>query len=236
MLSVVIPCYNEAFRLEPLFRLIDSQAALGWEWVLVDDGSADRTGQALAEFARRSPARVHALSHERNLGKGAAVRTGVLATTGDMVGYVDADLAASPLDFAPYLAEPDLQGGRALLVGIRLLTQERRVQRHPLRHLIGRLYLTYVSCLTGLTVYDTQCGFKLLSGGRARELFSRLGCRGFAFDAELILRALAAGMSIREVPVAWQEQGRSRVRPTSAARMFVDILAMRARLAREARG
>jgi len=236
MLSVVIPCFNEAFRLEPLFRLIDRQAACGWEWVLVDDGSTDRTGQALAEFARRSAARVHALSHERNLGKGAAVRTGVLATTGDLVGYVDADLAASPLDLGHYLADPDVQAGRVLLVGIRLLTQEKRVQRHPLRHLIGRLYLTYVSCLTGLTVYDTQCGFKLLSGPRARELFAHVGCRGFAFDAELILRALAAGMSVREVPVTWQERGRSRVRPWSAARMFVDILEIRARLAREARG
>lgn len=232
MLTVVIPCYNEAFRLEPLFRLIDGQAARGWEWVLVDDGSTDRTGAAIAAFARRSRARVLVLRHARNLGKGAAVRTGVLASSGNLVGFVDADLAASPLDFAHYLADAELRRGQALLVGIRLLTQEKRVQRHPLRHAIGRVYLTYVSCLTGLTVYDTQCGFKLLSGKRARELFAPLRCTGFAFDAELILRAIAAKMAIREVPVAWQERGRSRVRPWSAARMFFDVLLIRARLAR----
>ncbi|NLF16309.1 MAG: glycosyltransferase [Lentisphaerae bacterium] len=236
MLSVVIPCCNEAFRLEPLCALIDGAAGRGWEWLLVDDGSRDGTGGLLESFAARSRSRVRLLRHERNRGKGAAVRTGVLASQGDLVGYVDADLAASPLDFAAWLDDDGLRAGRELLVGIRLLTQERLVERRLWRHLLGRVYLTYVSCVTGLTVYDTQCGFKLLSGERARRLFEPLGCAGFAFDTELILRALGAGMRIREVPVAWQERGRSRVRPWNALRMAVDIVAIRARLAREGRG
>ena len=235
-LSVVIPCYNEVFRLQPLFHLIAAATPGEHEWLLVNDGSKDRTGQALAEFAAAQAGHVRALHHERNLGKGAAVRTGVLAARGELVGFVDADLAASPLDFAAYLDDADLRQGRTLLIGIRLLTQAKRVRRDPLRHALGRVYQTYVSQLTGLTVYDTQCGFKLVAADRARQLFEPLRCAGFAFDTELILRALAAGMTVREVTVAWEERGRSRVRPWSAARMFWDVLKLRRHLAHAREG
>lgn len=230
MLSVVIPCYNEAGRLEPLEALIEAQAALGWEWIFVDDGSADDTVARLEAFAIRSRAEVRVLRQEKNRGKGAAVRTGVLAARRPCVGYIDADLAASPLQFRAFLEDADILAGRCLLLGIRLLTESRRVKRSPLRHLLGRVYQTYLSNVTGLTVYDTQCGFKLLQTARAKEIFAELRCPGFAFDAELILLAKWKwGMEIREEPIAWEERHESRVRPWTAARMFVDILAIQRR-------
>lgn len=236
MLSIVVPCYNEAFRLPPLLALIDGNAERGWEWLLVDDGSGDRSPSMLAEFAAHTRADVRLLAHPENLGKGAAVRTGALAARQPMLGFVDADLAASPLDFQPFLDDPDLRQGNSLLIGIRLLTEEVRVRRHPLRHILGRLYQTYVAALTGLAVYDTQCGFKLLASNRARQLFGQMRCNGFAFDVELILLAKAAGMRVREVPIAWEEKFHSRVRPWTAARMFCDVLAMRRRLGRTTAG
>jgi dolichyl-phosphate beta-glucosyltransferase len=90
-----------------------------------------------------------------------------------------------------------------------------------------------VSNLTGLTVYDTQCGFKLLSAAKAREIAPDMHCRGFAFDVELIMVARDLHhMRIREEPIHWREQGDSRVMPHHAMSMFFEILTIRRRLAR----
>jgi dolichyl-phosphate beta-glucosyltransferase len=231
MLSVVIPCYNEAERLGPMLDLVRANADLGWQWIFVDDGSRDATSAAVETLATNAALDVILVRHERNRGKGAAVRSGFLRADRELVGYVDADLAASPLEFLPFLAGDRLRAGRELLLGIRLLTEEKRVERTFFRHLIGRIYQTYVSNLTGLTVYDTQCGFKLLATDQARAIAEHMNCDGFAFDVELILLARDRfGMAIREEPIHWREQGDSRVLPHHAARMFWEILRIRRRL------
>lgn len=239
MLSVVIPCYNEAGRLGPLLDLIRSRPDLGWQWVFVDDGSRDRTAAMVQELAAEPGLDVVLVRHERNQGKGAAIRTGFRRADRELVGYVDADLAASPLEFLPFLDGEAVRSGRELLVGIRLLTEEKKVERTFFRHFIGRIYQTYVSNLTGLTVYDTQCGFKLLATDRAKAIADEMRCDGFAFDVELILLARDRhGMRIREEPIHWREQGDSRVLPHHAAAMFWEILRIRQRLRkrREERG
>jgi dolichyl-phosphate beta-glucosyltransferase len=233
MLSVVIPCYNESGRLDQMEALIEAHASLGWEWIFVDDGSADDTAARLEAFRGRSGADVQVCRHDINRGKGAAVRTGMLAARRVCAGYVDADLAASPLQFLPFLDDVEIVEGRRLLVGIRLLTEKRLVRRSPFRHFLGRIYQTYLSNVTGLTVYDTQCGFKMLQTARAKAIFGDLQCHGFAFDAELILVAKwKYGMDIQEEPVAWEEKHQSRVRPWTAARMFADLLAIQRRCRR----
>jgi len=231
MLSVVIPCYNEGSRLGPMLDLVRAHVELGWQWIFVDDGSSDRTAAVVRDLAADTQAEVVLVQHERNQGKGAAVRSGFERADGALVGYVDADLAASPLQFQPFLAGEELRAGGELLLGIRLLTEEKRVDRTFFRHLIGRVYQTYVSNLTGLTVYDTQCGFKLLSAARAKEIAPEMHCRGFAFDVELIMVARDLHqMRIREEPIHWREQGDSRVMPHHALSMFFEILGIRRRL------
>jgi len=231
MLSVVIPCYNEAGRLGRLLDLIRSHSDLGWQWIFVDDGSRDGTAAVVQELATDPVLDVVLVRHERNQGKGAAVRSGFLRAERPMVGYLDADLAASPLEFLPFLDGEALRAGRELLLGMRLLTEEKRVDRTVFRHFIGRIYQTYVSNLTGLTVYDTQCGFKLLATPQAQAIAAEMQCSGFAFDVELILLARDLhGMRIREEPIHWQERGDSRVKPHHALAMFWEILRIRRRL------
>lgn len=231
MLSVVIPCYNEAERLGPMLDLVRAHAGLGWQWVFVDDGSRDATAERIGNLAADPALDVALVRHERNRGKGAAVRSGFQRAERELVGYVDADLAASPLEFQPFLDGENLRAGRELLLGIRLLTEQKQVERTIFRHAIGRIYQTYVSSMTGLTVYDTQCGFKLLATDRARAIASHMCCNGFAFDVELILLARDRfGMAIREEPVHWREQGDSRVLPHHALRMFWEILRIHRRL------
>ncbi len=222
-LTVIVPCYNEAARLPGFFALIDAHPELTWEWLFVDDGSRDATPAMLREFAAAHPGHVSLHTQPANCGKGAAVRAGLLAAQGELVGYVDADLAASPLQFARFLTEPDLRAGRELIVGIRVLTQDGRVKRYFYRHLMGRAFQTYASVLTGLTVYDTQCGFKLMARATARALAARMRTDGFGFDVELLLLAHRDGLHLREEMITWVEQGQSKVRPRHLLLMALEV-------------
>ena len=229
-LTVVIPCYNEASRLPRLFDLVRANRALDWEWLFVDDGSTDDTASLVQALVAEIPDKVALHALPANCGKGRAVREGLLRARGDLVGFVDADLAASPLDFRPFLQNDELHAGRCVIIGIRLKTHDGRVRRHLHRHLMGRVFQTLVSTVSGLNCYDTQCGFKLLSRDRARELAGHLRCDGFCFDVELLLLADRLGLRIVEYLIQWEEQGHSRVRPWHIVQMFFDIWRIRSRV------
>lgn len=225
-LSVIIPCYNEAKRLHRFHSLIQEHRHLPWEWLFVDDGSTDATPDRIRDIHRDCGDTVRLLQLPANRGKGNAVREGFAAATGDFVGYVDADLAASPLHFGPYLADRELASGNEILLGIRLKTQDGKVQRLLYRHVIGRVFQTYTSLVTGLTVYDSQCGFKLLHRSLAQSIGNQMQCDGFAFDVELILIAVNRGIRIREVPIAWTEMRESSIRLRHVIAMAVDIVSI----------
>lgn len=232
-LTVIVPCYNEARRLGVWRELIREQAALGWEWLFVNDGSRDESAALLAAMARElGPSGMRVIDLPANRGKGAAVRAGIMAASRPCVGYVDADLAASPLAFQEYLDDAVLRG-EVLVLGIRLLTNDKLVERKAHRHVLGRLYQTLFTSLLGSTIYDSQCGFKLLATAKAQAIAAQMRCEGFAFDVELLLLAQRwLGMQLREVPIRWVERGGSSVRPWSALRMVIDLWAIRRRLRR----
>jgi len=113
---------------------------------------------------------------------------------------------------------------------MRLKTQDDKVKRLLYRHIMGRIFQTYTSMVTGLTVYDTQCGFKLLATSCARKIACDLQCNGFAFDVELLLLALRLGMHIREEPISWCEKGNTTVRTRHIIRMIIDIWQIKKRV------
>jgi dolichyl-phosphate beta-glucosyltransferase len=162
-LSVVIPSYNEEQRLEPgLRQALDYLARRGtsYELLVVDDGSRDRTPEIAAAFADRG---VRVLRHERNRGKGAAVRTGVLASRGDRVLLSDADFS-TPITELPKL-ERCLADGTPLAIGSRGLAESQVRQRQPLyRETMGKIFNRLIRLLGVRGIRDTQCGFKLLRG------------------------------------------------------------------------
>ena len=130
-------------------------------------------------------------------------------------------------------APPTNQGDVANhLQDMRLKTQEGKVKRLLHRHLMGRIFQTYASVMTGLTVYDTQCGFKLMNRATARALATRMTLDGFAFDVEMILIAHLLGLRIREELIAWEEKGQSKIRPRHILQMIRDIALIRWRRSR----
>ena len=147
-----------------------------------------------------------------------------------MVGFVDADLAVSPLNFKKFISRPEIVQGKALLAGIRVKTHDGQVKRYLYRHLMGRIFQTYASIITGLSVYDTQCGFKLLAADKARKIANQMRCNGFTFDIEMFLLALKLGMSIKEEMIPWEEKGNSSIRLRHIFRMLVEVWEIRVRL------
>lgn len=212
--SLVIPAFDERNRIEACLRSVSDWVRKrpgGWDWevILVDDGSSDGTRAVARQVAGQVGLSVQILQHERNRGKGAALRTGVLASSGDPVLLADTDLS-TPLTEWIKLVErlpthPVAIGSRAIEEGL-----VRRKQ--PLyRRLVGKAGNLLVRIFAVPGIRDTQCGFKLFRGDVARELFRLARVDGFAYDMEILYLARLHGYAIAEVPVLWFNSPESKV-------------------------
>jgi glycosyltransferase involved in cell wall biosynthesis len=226
-LSIVVPAYNEALRIDTTLRKIRIYAAaqpFPIEVVVVDDGSTDATAEVVARFPE-----VRLLRVSPNRGKGHAVRHGALASAGEFVLFTDADLSA-PIEEADKLLSA-LESGAAAAVGSRALRRELIGVRQPvLRDYSGRIYNLLVCLFTGLRIHDTQCGFKLFRMDATRRAFELQRVEGFGFDPELLFLIERTGGRIVEVPVRWNHDAATKVRfPRDPIRMFADLISLRVR-------
>jgi dolichyl-phosphate beta-glucosyltransferase len=228
-LSVVIPAYNEERRLPPTLEAVHSFFARRgdeFEIIVVDDGSSDRTLDAVHGLQASLPG-LRVLRQPRNLGKGAAVRAGVLASRGGAVLFSDADLS-TPIECVDLLW-PWLGRGYDVAIGSRSrVDSEVLVHQSFVRENMGRTFNRIVGLLGVRGIRDTQCGFKLFSARAAKRLFAGLRTRGFAFDVEVLIRARRLGYRIAEVGVRWINSSDSRVRAgRDSCKMLLEILRMR---------
>lgn len=210
--SVVIPAFNEARRLPrylgEIVAYFDGRNE-PYEVLVADDGSTDGTAESVASIAPAHPA-VRVLRHDRNEGKGAAVRRGMLAARGEYRLFTDAD-GATPIAELKRL-EAALMAGAQIAIGSRALRDPSvLVVARPHRVLAGRIFSWIVHHLGVSGVIDSQCGFKAFTAAAATDLFAKLRTSGFGFDVELLLLARAAGYRVSEVAVNWTDQPGSKV-------------------------
>ena len=231
--SVVIPAYNEAERLPTYLQEVATYLegrGESYEIVVVDDGSVDGTRERVLALAAAHPGIVlQPLSVNR--GKGYAVRTGMARARGTFRLKADAD-GATPIVELKRL-EAAVHAGADLAVGSRALADPSvTVRARAHRRHAGRLFHLITRGIGVRSVVDTQCGFKLLRGPVADNLFPDLATDGFGFDVELLLLAERRGYRIAEVPVNWTDQPGSKVAILKdGPRMLGQILAARARVA-----
>ena len=220
-ICVIIPCYNEAQRLElEVFREFVGREER-FDFCFVNDGSQDNTSEVLRRAVELEPGRVLLVDNADNRGKAEAVRSGMLYVSSlnryNIVGYLDADLA-TPLEDLYLLAEVmDRKPGVCMTMGARLKRLGANVQRKAYRHYLGRGFATLVSMLYQLPVYDSQCGAKLLKSELIPVGFSEEFRSSWLFDVELILRIREKYADydriIHEVPLnTWVEKGDSRIK------------------------
>jgi dolichyl-phosphate beta-glucosyltransferase len=214
-LSIVIPAYNEEHRILPTLERIHaflSAQPMRYEIIVVDDGSSDRTCNVVA----LAMARIPNLRLERqvpNRGKGAAVRRGVLAATGQLRVMCDADCSMPP-EQLPRLIEPILACRAEIAIGSRYAEGAKTAIKQPLyRVLWSRLCNRVIQRSLVPGVRDTQCGFKAFTAEAARDLFRYGRIDGWAFDLEILALARRRGLLIEEVGVEWTDDARSRVNP-----------------------
>ena len=234
-LQLVVPCFNEAGRLEPeaFLQLASTGSDVGL--VFVDDGSTDRTAAILADLAARGGPDVTVLTLSKNAGKGAAVRLGILAAferNPEFVGFWDADLA-TPLTALPefmevFRMEPDVE----IVMGARVKLLGRDIRRSLVRHYCGRAFATAASFTLGVGVYDTQCGAKIFRVTEpVRLAFASPFRSKWIFDVELLSRYLAAAGTDRpesricELPLdTWTAVPGSKLTVRHALRAVWDLL------------
>ncbi|MGD9497593.1 MAG: dolichyl-phosphate beta-glucosyltransferase [Armatimonadota bacterium] len=213
-LSIIIPAYNERDCLEQAVRAarhyFDARALPG-EVIVVDDGSVDDT-RAIAESQRREDARVRVEGYGANRGKGYAVRWGVQRARGEVIVFLDADLATPVGEIDQVL--PAVEGGADVVVGTRVHPQA-RIERaqSPVRQFMGAGFRWLARAMLGLRVSDITCGFKAFTRAAAQRIFAAATIDGWAFDAELLVIAQRLGLRVVEVPVRWSDRRDSRVRP-----------------------
>jgi dolichyl-phosphate beta-glucosyltransferase len=211
--SLVIPAFNEEDRLPPFLLSVQKYCDRTWgieyEVIVVDDGSEDSFSDFLEKWKMRWP-QLKVLSHHQNRGKGAAVRTGMLAARGKWVLFADAD-GATPISEEFQLRQALMEGFQ-VAIGSRLLADGRTVRnRRWFRHLTGISFSFVCRYLMGLNVADMQCGFKMFTREAGQTLFQLCEETRFLFDLEILFFAQRLGYRIAEIPVTWREVAGSKV-------------------------
>jgi glycosyltransferase involved in cell wall biosynthesis len=218
-LSIIVPAYNESVRLGKSLATIVSylnEHAPESELIVVDDGSTDNTASAAREkLANSQRVRTSVISYQSNLGKGRAVRLGLLASRGDIALFTDADLS-TPITEIPKLIEPISRGECDLTFGSRALDRDLIGVHQPWRREQGgRVFNLLVRLATSLPFWDTQCGFKAFRMSVCRPLIEGATIDRFGFDVELLYVAYRAGLRLQEVPVRWDHVEGSKVNVAS---------------------
>jgi len=222
-LSIVIPAYNEERRLAPTLERVQQylrEQEYRAEVIVVDNNSRDAT----AEVAARAGATV---LKEPRRGKGAAVRTGMLAAEGEYVLFSDADLS-TPIEEVEKLMSA-LKSGYDIAIGSRALPESNLPVRQPwYREMVGRAGNLLVRLMAVHGIADTQCGFKLFPRSIARRLFGAQRLTGIAFDMEVLFLAQRLGLKIAEVPVTWIDNPDTRIsRVRDSADAIKDLIRIR---------
>ncbi len=221
-LSIVIPAFNEENKIK-----IDVEEAAFFlkghftkgEVIVVDDGSRDHTAAAASKAETGPSVEVKVIRLEKNKGKGFAVKTGILASKGDIVLFADSGTCI------PYknalLPIKKIKAGEVDIALASRCAKGTVIRRNrPLpRRILSRLFHWAAVLIAGLprTITDSQCGFKIYKGDAARKLYGQCVLHGFLFDLEILIRALRQGTSITEFPVEWTCDPDSRLHPASEA-------------------
>ncbi|MDB5267026.1 MAG: hypothetical protein JWP58_66 [Hymenobacter sp.] len=230
-LSLIIPAFNEAHRIGPTLRRVHRFLAArpaSFEILVVDDGSKDDTVALVTALAGELPG-LRVLCSPANRGKGHAVRRGMLAATGHVRLFSDAD-GSTPIDELDPLLRA-LAAGADIAIGSRYLAGSRVTRPQPwFRRVWSRLVNRVVQRVLLPGVADTHCGFKAFTAAAATHTFAACTVDGWSFDLEVLARARAHGLSIREVPVRWENDERSKARIGQLPQEFRQVYRLRQQL------
>ena len=224
-LSVIVPLYNEEPRVSKIDHVVDYLSTLMFEseLILVDDGSTDKTENIIRKYQSRG---VKIITYKPNMGKGYAIRSGMLMAQGDYRIFLDVDLS-TPIEelenFIPYLKKFDC------IIGTRK-AHGAKVSLHQtwLRENLGKGFTFLSQLILSTPISDFTCGFKCFSANCAESVFSIAKIDRWGFDSEALFLCKKLHFSVKEVPVRWTNDARSRVKfPDDILRSLSDLATIR---------
>jgi dolichyl-phosphate beta-glucosyltransferase len=237
-LIIVVPCYNEADRLDCQRFKAFKPGIHDVVFLFVNDGSTDETGLLLETLRASNPNKFVVLTLAKNCGKAEAVRQGFLRAfdlNPDYVGFWDADLA-TPLDaISTFLELAEARPELEIIIGSRVKLLGRQIDRRAVRHYLGRVFATVVSLVLGIAVYDTQCGAKVFRlSPSIKELFRQPFLSRWIFDVEIIARLVQARRGTElprpdqvtyEIPLAqWRDVSGSKLKTRDFLRAMLELV------------
>ncbi len=231
-ISIVIPAFNEKDRLGgTLTAMLDyaRSSKQTIEIIVVDDGSADATAECAQEaFSSGGDVNTQVIRYEKNRGKGYAVKTGLLAAKGRIALFSDADLS-TPIEEMPQLTDPIANREYDVTFGSRALDRTLIGTHQPWRREQGgKVFNLVVRLMTGMPFWDTQCGFKAFNLEKFRPLLNVMQIERFGFDVEFLYVAKLHGLRLKEIPVRWNDDIRSKVNVLrDSVRMFDEVRQIR---------
>jgi len=220
-ISFIIPVFNESDRIENSLQIALNYLPNNFEnfeLIVVDDGSSDNTCDIVKKYNN-----VKLIELGQNLGKGAAVRAGMLEADGNIRIFSDADFS-TPITEIPKVIE-HLNNDYDVFIGSRALDHSLVKKHQPFyREFMGKVFNKVVQIFILWGIKDTQCGFKAFKGNVANKIFQHTVFNGFSFDVEVLYLARKFGFKICEVPIIWYNDDRTKVSAINdAIKMFVDI-------------
>lgn len=233
-LSIVIPCYNEEVRIVKFFDAYAERVAatgLDYEFVMVDDGSKDKT-LAMLQERRQKNSRICVLTHQPNRGRGYSVRQGILAATGELIFETDIDNSYDVPELEKFLHFLETNANYDLVIASREQKEAEAVVQQPgLRVLAGKLFHGLFFLVFGGEFTDVMAGCKLYRREAAQVIFKHQYDNEFLGAAETVFSAVKLGFRVKELPVQWQDDAEgSKVRPFRAAwRTLIGIMQMKVR-------
>lgn len=229
--SIIVPCYNEADRLQVELYSKMARNLTGVRFWFVNDGSTDNTRQVLEQLARNITPKPGLIHISNNVGKAEAVRQGILASLKEdcfsRCGFWDADLSTPLNEITRMSMAMDENAKFVMVSGCRVQRLGAFISRSPWRHYSGRIFATITSIVLGVPVYDTQCGAKLFRADVAAELFNAPFISRWAFDVELFAR-LGTNRNLQEVLelplLEWRDYPGSKLSFVSALKATFDLV------------
>jgi len=228
-LSVIIPAYNEEKRLPKTLVEIDKylrKQDYDYEIIVVNDGSKDKTAQIVEDFKSKI-ANLKLIDNKINHGKGYVIRQGMLEAKGEFRVFTDAD-NSTPIDQIEKMW-PEFEKGYDVVIGSRDIKGAVLEPPQPWwRRFLGEVFGLLTNLIVGTWgIKDTQCGFKGFTQRATKDIFPRCKINRFAFDPEILIIAKKLGYKIKEIPIFWRNDPRSKVKFKSMIKMGFDLLKIR---------
>lgn len=230
-LSIIYPIFNEENRLHDCFfdikKFYKKNNIKKIQFIFVDDGSSDNSKKIIEKFIKKKK-NFFLISHKKNLGKGAALKSGVNKAKYEWILTLDTDVSVKLSQLNIWVKKNFLKKNK-IFFGSRNL-KESNVKFIVIRKFVGLVFIFITQMLFNIKILDTQCGFKLYKKKIAKKIFSKLEENGFIHDIEIVLLAKSNNFTIKELPVTWSHKSNGKVNLISdSLKMLINLIKLKFR-------